>query len=144
MPTERFTVVPAVYLMLIKDNQILLSLRQNTGYEDGKYSFPAGHVEQDEPLTAALVREIKEEIGITIDAKDLKLCVVAHRKTNRNYVSFFFECKKWQGEVVNNEPAKCGELRWASLDAIPENTIEYIKKAIENYRTGGSYFEIGF
>lgn len=64
MPKERFKIVPSVYLILMKDNKILFSRRYNTGYFDGYYSFPAGHLDGGETLKQAMVRETEEEIGI--------------------------------------------------------------------------------
>ncbi|HIE41446.1 MAG TPA: NUDIX domain-containing protein, partial [Candidatus Aenigmarchaeota archaeon] len=73
MPKERFKIIPTVYLVLIKDNKILLSRRFNTGFHDGEYSFPAGHLDGNETLIQAMVREAKEEIGIELKPEDLKL-----------------------------------------------------------------------
>ena len=41
----------AVYLVLLRDEQVLMLRRHNTGYEDGNYSVIAGHVERDERFT---------------------------------------------------------------------------------------------
>jgi len=40
----------AVHLFLLQDNKILLSKRYNTGYEDGNWNVPAGHVEEGESV----------------------------------------------------------------------------------------------
>jgi len=64
MAKERFKITPAVYLVLMKENKILLSQRYNTGYFDNHYSFPAGHLDGEETLKQAMVREAKEETGI--------------------------------------------------------------------------------
>ena len=61
MPQQRHSAVPAVYLILKKGDEILLQLRQGSGYFDDWYGVPAGHVEPGELPIAALVREIKEE-----------------------------------------------------------------------------------
>lgn len=50
----------AIHIFFKKNNQILLSLRTNTGYEDGKYSVVAGQVEYDESIIDAGIREAKE------------------------------------------------------------------------------------
>ena len=55
MPEPRLpSMFVAVYLLLIRDGQILLLRRYNTGYEDGNYGVIAGHVERDERVTTAL------------------------------------------------------------------------------------------
>lgn len=55
--TPRFTLVSAVHLLLLRDDQLLLSRRFQTGYQDGNYSLPAGHVDADESCLQALLRE---------------------------------------------------------------------------------------
>lgn len=91
---SRFTVIPTVYLILIIGNRILLSRRYNTGFHDGEYSLPSGHLKPNETLAQAMVREAKEEIGIELAERDLKLVHVMHRKEpNENRVNFFFMAK---------------------------------------------------
>ena len=60
-----------VHLLLIADNQILLGLRANTGFADGQWSVPGGHLEDAESLPAGASREAYEELGITICPADL-------------------------------------------------------------------------
>ena len=54
---ERFKIITAVHLILIENERVLLLRRYNTGYEDGNYSVPAGHVEEDEDVIKAMQRE---------------------------------------------------------------------------------------
>ena len=79
MVEERHKITPASYLVLIKNNKILLQRRFNTGYEDGKYSFVAGHVDKGEAFTKAIIREVKEEAGITLQVEDLSVVHVMSR-----------------------------------------------------------------
>ena len=64
---DRYKYICAVYLILIKGNQILLLKRVNTGYEDGKYSLVAGHMDGNETIKQAMIREAREEAGIAIE-----------------------------------------------------------------------------
>ena len=122
----------SVQLLLENQNKILLMKRKNTGYGDGKYSLPGGHVEANEEIRKALVREAKEEIGININVEDVEFYKVLNRKVSENqeYVDFVFKTNRWSGDVSNNEKDKCEEIIWADKDQIPENTLDFIPKLL--------------
>lgn len=142
---SRHTIIPAVHLFLVRDNQILLSRRFQTGYEDGNYSVPAGHAEFGETATQAMAREVHEEVGIHCLPKDLRCVHVMHRKkVMEERVDFFFVCKEWEGEVENKELEKCDDLRWFALQELPKNTIPYVKLAISNYQQSIFFSEYGW
>ncbi len=141
---EKFKLIASVYLFFRKEEKILLLRRANTGYEDGNYSLVAGHVDGNEAMTSAAVREAKEESGVDINPNDLDLKVVMHRIGNDERMDFFFEPKKWKGEITNIESDKCSDLSWFDISNLPENTIPYIREAIECYRKGIFYSEFGW
>lgn len=106
---ERHSIVCAAYLLLFQDDKVLLLRRYNTGYEDGKYSVPAGHVDEGESVSDALVREVREEIGVDIDKKDTNLIHVMHRRaseTNDERIDFFFTAKGSPWAREGNEVCK--------------------------------------
>jgi 8-oxo-dGTP diphosphatase len=141
---EYFKLTPAVYLLLIADNKILLLRRFNTGYEDGNYSLVSGHMESGETPTQAIEREVSEEAGIVIAHKNLKLVHVLHRSfkdISNDRIDFFFTCNDWKGTITNMEPAKCDDLSWHTLNKLPTNTIGYIKQAIDCYKKAEFYSE---
>ncbi len=129
-----------VYLILIQDEKILMMKRANTGFRDGMYSLPAGKLEQGETVHQALVREVKEEIGIDIsmDTDWLKSTNILHRYSSDGTVAmdFFQRCHEFKGVVENREPEKCDGLIWAPLEAIPANTIPYVKRGVMNSLQG--------
>jgi len=133
-----------VHLFFFRNGQILLLRRFNTGFRDGEYSVPAGHLDGDETVMAAAVREAEEETGVRIEADDIVFSSVMHRNEGDERVDFFVHVLKWQGEPVNTEPEKCDELIWADVQALPINTIPYIRRAIDNHRKGSSFDEFGW
>lgn len=143
MSKQYFKVIPAVYLLLRRDDEILLLKRANTGYEDDKYSLPAGHLEGDESLRSAIVREIYEEIGLKIKPKALTLAHVQHRRSRTPDLSderivFYFTCTEWQGRPANKEPNKCSEIQWLDI-SIAKNrgdVIDHVRVAIESIADG--------
>lgn len=145
---ERFKMIASSYFILVVDGKILLSRRFNTGYKDGSYSLPAGHIEDGESLTQGAAREIFEEIGLKIVPQVFKLVHVMHRKETDIRMDFFFtphQNKFGAGQApINREPEKCDDLRWFSLKRLPENTIPYIRYAIECYQKKIFYSEFGW
>ena len=131
--------IPAVYIFLEKDGKFLVARRCNTGYQDGNYQVPAGHIDEGELPTEAMVREAKEEVGIDLLPSDLELVHVSYRPKHDNTdnrVDFFFRTRTWGGEIKNMEPNKCDDLKWISLDELPENMTPPVRDAMECMREG--------
>ncbi len=118
--------------------------RFNTGYRDGEYSVPAGHLDGDETVVAAAAREAGEEVGVQIDAEDIVFVGVMHRREGDERVDFFVRVEKWRGEPSNVEPQKCDDLRWVNVKSLPANTVPYVRKAIQNYFDGIAFDEFGW
>lgn len=106
-------------------------LRQNTGYYDGYWGLVAGHVEEGESATDAMVREAFEEANIDVHPDNLKPVHILHRRSDRANIDIFFECDEWQGTVLNKEPDKCGGLEFYSLADLPEMMIDYILDVLQ-------------
>lgn len=131
---ERHTIPVTVQLMMMKENKILMTKRANTGYEDGKYCLPGGHVEKSEEIKQAMIREVKEEIGVTIKREDLQLYKVLNRKTEDGgaYIDFVFKTEKWEGQIQNKENDKCDEVVWIDRNDIPCNILSYIPEMLKD------------
>jgi len=140
----RATFPVTVHLFLFRKDRVLLARRYNTGYEDGSYSLPAGHLEGGETVSQAAVREAKEELGIMVNEEDVHFSSVMHRKSDDERVDFFVCIDGWTGEPSNREPEKCDELRWTDMRSLPANTIPYIRRALDNYTRGRKFDEFGW
>ena len=136
MSKEKFKMPVAAHLLLIKEGKILLLRRFNTGYEDGNYSVVAGHLDGDEDVKSAMIREAMEEAGIEIIPSNIHIVGVMHRRSEVERIDFFLAADSWNNEIVNMEPEKCDDLSWFEIDNLPYNIIPYIKQAIENYING--------
>jgi 8-oxo-dGTP diphosphatase len=140
----RFRVVPAAYVLLLRgtgrDAEVLLQLRQGTGYRDGHWAAAAaGHVEADESVLAAACREAAEEVGVKIEPADLEPLTTMHR-THANHdpiderVDFFFVCRRWAGEPRLLEAAKAAGLGWFPLTALPEPVVPHERYVLDSLR----------
>ena len=139
---ERYQSMIVVDLMLTRDNngekEILLALRKNTGYNDGEYELPGGHVEANEDLMQAMIREAKEELNINLRKKDLKIeHILHHFKGNR--VKFIISAEKYEGELRIGEPDKCEKIEWFNINKLPSNLDKKVIKVLKEIKNGIFY-----
>jgi 8-oxo-dGTP diphosphatase len=146
-----FVVVPASYVFLLRDGitgpEVLLQLRQNTGYMDGHWAAAAaGHVERGETAYDAAHREAREELGV--EGLDLHFEFTMQRTQHDlpidERVDFFFTCRSWRGEPRIVEPEKCADLRWCPLDALPDPVVPHEALALASLGKGEPYLTFGF
>ena len=102
--------------------------------ERGLWEFPGGAVEFGETLARALAREMREEYGIEIDVGPL-LDVVDHilPDEGQHWVSPTFICTVQSGEPRIREPAKCAEIGWFDLDAMPDDLTLITRLNLQHY-----------
>lgn len=141
MSKDRHVLKIAVYAVLVKDNEVLLTRRKNTGWQDGNYSLPAGHLEQNETLVEAVIREAREEIGVDLIRETIRLEHTMHRQ--HLYIDFFFTAK-WNGVPENLEPDKCDDIQWFSLQSLPSNVVPSVRHGITALNEGTSFSELEF
>ena len=141
---ERYCSKLVTDLMLTRKNEengkteILLALRKNTGYRDGEYELPGGHVDAGEDLMQAMVREAKEELLIDIKEESLKIVHILHHYRG-DRINFILTTDKYEGIPTVGENDKCEKLEWFDINNLPTNIIPKIKKSIEEIREGIYY-----
>lgn len=133
----------AAYLLLIKDNKILLSRRYNTTWRNGDYSLIAGHLDPGESIRMTMVREAQEEAGVILQKEKLQFVHVMQQHEDAEYFDFYFTVEEWEGEPTNCEPEKCDDMRWFPLDKLPSNLVPNVRQALQAYKTGEHYSEFG-
>ncbi len=139
----RNAAVPVAYILIEKDGKFLMGRRCNTGYADGLYQIPAGHIEEGELPTQAIIREAKEEVNVDLTVDDIELVHVMYRPKHDDTgdrVGFFFKAKTWSGEIKNMEPDKCDDIKWLSMDS-DEKMTPHPKRAMEHIKKGIFYSE---
>jgi 8-oxo-dGTP diphosphatase len=145
--TDRFMVVPAAYVYLLRDDdgdrhgrQVLLQLREGTGFMDGHWAAAvAGHVERGESVFEAATREAAEEVGIR-EVALVPWCAMQRTAPTGDpvdeRVDYFFTATSWLGEPRIVEPDKCADLRWFGLDALPDPVVPHELRVLESIRAG--------
>ncbi|HSX16817.1 MAG TPA: NUDIX domain-containing protein [Patescibacteria group bacterium] len=142
------TNVPEVSVIIRKGDDILFVLREKTGYADGFYALPGGHVEHGEAFSAAAVREALEEVNVKIHAADLKPVLSMHRlgrDADDVRAGIFFEALKWSGTPKNMEPERHRALAWFKSSDLPFDKIMAFQVAgLQAIQRGDMYHELGW
>lgn len=138
-------IIPAVFLVLMKGDQVLLQRRENTGHGDGFFSLVGGHVDKNESAIKALCREAKEEINICISPTHPQLIYTLYRNCeNEERIDLFFRVIEWEGQIAICEQEKCSELKFFQLKDLPKDVLLYISATLKAIRRGENYGEIGW
>ncbi|MCD9146069.1 NUDIX hydrolase [Streptomyces albireticuli] len=145
-PDGRYRTVIGVHLVLQRDDTVLLGLCSGTGWRDGHYHVPAGHLEYGETVTACAVREAAEDLNVTIAEADLRLVHTVHHATLEDdpRIQLFFHATSWRGEPVNAEPDRCADLRWWPLNDLPQPMVDYTAVALNRLHDGEAFSVVGW
>lgn len=104
-------------------------LLQDRVKEDWKgYTLPGGHIENGESVVDAVIREMKEETGLTV--LNPRLCGVKQFPIkNGRYLVFLFYADKFEGEVVSSNE---GSMHWISKDKLSDiDTVEDLGELLQ-------------
>ncbi|MFI6071727.1 NUDIX domain-containing protein [Actinoplanes sp. NPDC051343] len=133
-----------VFLVLHDGPSLLLALRQNTGYHDGRWNLPSGKLEHGEDAVSGMIREAREELGIRLPPSALRLVTTVHHRAaiDHGRIGLVFAAASdpsSQGSPVNAEPQKCGGIDWFPAGALPAPMSSYSADCIEAYRSGSTF-----
>ena len=149
---SRFVVVPASYVFFLRPgpdgvDEVLLQLRQNTGYMDDHWAAAAaGHVERGETAPEAAAREALEELAVTDVALTFLTSMqrTLHADPIDERIDFFFTSRSWAGEPTITEPDKCAALEWYPLDSLPDPVVPHELSVLTQLGSIPPYSTFGF
>ncbi len=146
MEKERAKFKGVINLIIKQDDKTLLFFRNDGffSYGGGWWVLPAGHIEQGETATDAVIREAKEELDIDVLPEDIEFAhVVSNLASKTESFDFFFIINKYSGELRNCEGDKCAEMRFVSPDELKElkNIVTVTGLVFNAMRDGKKYSE---
>ena len=139
----RIPLTAASYAVITREGEhgreVLLQLRRGTGYMDGWWACgAAGHVEDAQPPSEALVAEAREELGIEIET--FAPLTMLQRSNPfgplEQRADFFFHVTQFSGEPSLQEPDKAADLRWFPLADLPTQVVPHERVVLEALREG--------
>jgi len=110
------------YILSPDGKQVLLSHRIGRQEDEqfGKYNGLGGHMEADEDIASCMIREIREEAGITVTAMQLRGTVnwTNFGPHGENWIAFIFLITAFEGQPQSTNEE--GTLSWVSLDQLEQ------------------------
>ncbi|MBM7702883.1 NUDIX hydrolase [Metabacillus iocasae] len=120
--------VDVAYAFLYREVDQKILVVQN---ESGKWSLPGGAVEEGEPLKQAVVREAKEETGLTVEVEDLLSVNEAFFTESGHHLLFFtFQARIIDGEIEIQRPDEILQIEWVDIQTANER-MPYHKDGIQ-------------
>lgn len=115
-----------VLCLIYKDGSYLLQDRVKNDWKG--YTLPGGHIEPGESIVEAVIREMKEETGLTI--KNPRLCGVKQFPIDGGrYIVFLFETDQFEGELADSEEGKMHWIKDSDLSNV--NLVNDFEELIE-------------
>jgi len=113
-------VLVAACALIDPDGRILIAQRPQGKSMAGLWEFPGGKIEAGERPEQSLIRELKEELGITVKEECLApLTFASHLYPDFHLLMPLYVCRRWQGTVTAQERQKLKWVRPADLKTYP-------------------------
>ena len=137
---ERAEKVILTNLCMIQDGTKVL-VQDKVGKGADGIIFPGGHVEEHEAVVDSVIREMKEETGLTIE--NPKLCGIKEwvNEDGTRYIVFLFKTDKFSGELTSSEE---GRVFWMEQDEVLKSNWIWQMDCLLRIMADGEYTELFF
>jgi 8-oxo-dGTP diphosphatase len=143
--SRHFQLIVDVHLLLVRNGDLLLGRRANTGYGDGAYEPPSGRLAERETLVEAAVRVAAAQVGIALDPARVTLAHVLHDVSGAGRMAFFLTedldlltTGGWTAPSAG-PTGSYSDFGWYPLTDLPANMIDRARVAVRNYASGARF-----
>ena len=116
----------AVGVVINRDRQVLIALRNPDQHQGGLWEFPGGKVGQDETVQEALKRELHEEVNLSV-RECARLLTIEHDYGDKEVFLDVWVVSVYSGEPEGREGQ---QVKWIGVDEFPEHDFPAANKAI--------------
>ena len=131
-----------VIVLVFKDGKVLFGKRKSKLSTD-TYGVPGGHLEYMESFEDCARREVREETGMEIQNIRFLFAGNTTHFAPKHFVNIGLVADWAAHEPQNIEPEKCEGWAWYDLDKIPDPIMHSNQIALDAYKTGRNYFDVG-
>ena len=112
--------------LIHRGNLLLLQNRRKTDWQG--YTLPGGHIEPGESIVESVIREMREETGLTV--RNPRLCGVKQFPIEGGrYLVFLFETEDFEGELRSSDE---GEMTWIDRDRLAQyQTVDDLEEMLD-------------
>ena len=156
MPSiEKQKAIICVYMMFMKDSDILMGRRINKKYMSDHYTIPTGHVDNtieddktsNETPVNAVIRESLEEAGVSVAEKDIEHVLTQIKPSDdvpEPRVCLYFKINRWTGELTNQEPDQADNFGFYPVDNLPGPLMPELASAFKAIKENRSFDQFGY
>ncbi len=139
---NRNTSVELTNMCMIYDNNGNVLVQEKVGKNFKGIIFPGGHVEYRESIVDSMIREIKEETGLSIS--NLQFCGIKDwiEEDGSRYMVFLYKTSHFKGDIISSDE---GKVFWMPLEELKKanNTLRHMDQMLEIF-CGSEYSELYF
>ena len=136
--------IRATICEIIRDDKILLQYKAAGKFGEGKWNGPGGKIKPDETPVEGVIREVREETGLTILDPKLNGLIDFYfgEKPEPDWTTYIFMVTSFEGEIKPNDE---GELRWFKIEDIPyddmwQDDAYWLPDFIEGKKVEGTFW----
>lgn len=116
----------AVVDAVIQNNEKVLLIERGSPPDRGKWAFPGGFIQKGYSAEQTVVKEVKEETGLDVEATKLMMVLSSPNRDPRGTVSLVFSCRLKEGATLTPQPGDdANKAEWFDINNLPKLAFDH-------------------